>query len=349
MIGLLVNPNSRKNRHRPSRVRRYEKILGRHGCVVETPSVDSIVPALRRFAAEGRRYWVADGGDGALHWMINEAVQLFGLARAAEMAVYVPTGNGTIDFVARVIGLRGTPQEVLARLVAAVREGRPVRTVPVAPVSCTGEQVVYGDEVTPWRRVGFGCAFAGYGANFFGPLYRGNKEYGAPRIVKLLAAAVGAGVVRSALPGPLERFKPDAVARAERDFLRPLHAEVRVDGLPLRGADGRVLRTHTVLHAGAVPVNLANVLRVFPQAGGGKMHVHAGDVTVAEMMRALPLVAAGRSVNDVIRDAYDGVAAELDVVCEPGDEMSPVLDGEVFYRVTSLHASMGPEFQFGVP
>jgi diacylglycerol kinase family enzyme len=349
MIGLLVNPNSRKNRHRPSRVRRYEKILGRHGCVVETPSVDSIVPALRRFAAEGRRYWVADGGDGALHWMINEAVRHFGLQRAAEMAVYVPTGNGTIDFVARVIGLRGTPQEVLARLVTAVREGREVTAMAVPPVSCTGQQVVYGDEVAPWRRVGFGCAFAGYGANFFGPLYRGNKEYGAPRIVKLLGAAIGAGVVRAAMPGVLERLKPESVTQAERDFLRPLHAEVRVDGAPLRGEDGRPLRLHTMLHAASVPVNLANVLRVFPDAGGGRMHIHAGDVTVAEVIRALPHVMAGRSVNHLLRDAYDGVATELEITCDAGDEMSPVLDGEVFYRVTSLRAAVGPAFQLGVP
>jgi hypothetical protein len=349
MIGLLVNPNARKNRHRPSRVKRYEKILGRHGCVVETPSVDSIVPALQRFAAEGRRYWVADGGDGALHWMINEAIQLFGLPRAAEMAVYVPTGNGTIDFVARVIGLRGTPMEVLARLVVAVREGRPVQTVSVAPIACTGTQVVYGDEVVPWRRVGFGCAFAGYGANFFEPLYRGNKEYGAPRIVKLLAAAVGAGISRSLLPAPFDRIKPEALLRAEREFLRPLRAEVRVDGRLLCDAEGRVLRSHTVLHAGAVPVNLANVLRVFPRAGGGQMHVHAGYVSVGEMLRVLPWVAAGRSVDHLLRDAYDGVARALDVRCDPGEEMAPVLDGEVFYRVTSLHAVMGVPLAFGVP
>lgn len=349
MIGLLINPNSRKNRHQPSRVKRYEKILGRFGTVVETPSVDSIVPALRRFAAEGRRYWVADGGDGAIHWMINEAVQLFGLARAAELAVYVPTGNGTIDFLARVVGLRGSPAEALARLAAAVREGRPVRTEAIAPIACTGEQMVYGDERAPWRRLGFGCAFAGYGANFFGPLYRGNKEYGAPRIVKLLGAAVGAGVARTLLPGPLARLQPAGFARAAEEFLRPLRAEVRVDGRALCGADGAVVRAHTVLHAGAVPVNLADVLRVFPQAGGGKMHVHAGDVSVGEMIRALPGIAAGRSVDHLLRDAYDGVASSLEVDCAPGEEMSPVLDGEVFYRVTALRAALGPAFQIGVP
>ncbi len=349
MIGLIVNPNSRKNRHKPSRVRRFEKILGRHGTVVETPSVDSIVPALRRFADEGRRYWVADGGDGALHWMINEAIRYFGPQRAATLATYVPTGGGTIDFVAKAIGLEGTPQEVVARLAAAVSESREVPTVDVPAVEFHGRQTEYGDEQGEWRRVGFGCALAGFGANFFGPLYRGNKEYGGPRIAKLFAAALGAGVTQTVMRGPLAGLKPDFVSRAEHEFLRPLRAEVRVDGEVMRGADGAPLREHTVLHVAAVPVNLAGILRVFPSAGEGRMHVHAGHVGVGEMFRAMPGLMAGRSVQSALSQALDGPARTLDVRCEPGEEINPVLDGEVFYRITELHASLGRPFSLAVP
>lgn len=349
MIGLLVNPNSRKNRHRPSRVRRFEKLLGRHGCVVETPSVDSIVPALKRFAEEGRRYWVADGGDGALHWMMNEAIRYFGAQRATELAVYVPTGGGTIDFVAKAIGLEGSPQEVITRLATAVAEGREPAILQVPAVACEGRQVLYGDEVTEWRRIGFGAALAGYGANFFGPLYRGNKEYGGPRIAKLLALAFGAGAARAALRGPLARLKPASVADVEREFLRPLRAEVRIDGTVLRGDDGLPVRAHTVLHAGSVPVNLAGIFRVFPQAGDGRMHVHAGAVSVAEAARILPGLMTGRSVDHLLRDAFDGPAARLDVVCERGEEMTPVLDGEVFHRVVELHATVESRFKMAVP
>lgn len=349
MIGLIVNPNSRKNRHKPSRVRRIEKVLGRHGCVIETPSVDSIVPALKRFADEGRRYWVADGGDGALHWMINEAIRYFGAQRAASIAVYVPTGGGTIDFVAKAIGMEGSPQEIVARLAAAVAEGRTPTLVEVPVVSFVGSQTMYGDEAVPWRRVGFGCALAGFGANFFGPLYRGNKEYGGPRIAKLLAAAFGAGFGQVAMRGPLAALKPGFLTRAEHEYLRPLRAEVKVDGTVLRGEDGRAVREHTLLHAGAVPVNLANIFRLFPRAGNGQMHVHAGHISVAEAARALPGLVTGRSVHHLLRDAMDGPATTLDVVCEPGEELTPVLDGEVFHRITELHATVGPRFTMALP
>lgn len=349
MIGLIVNPNSRKNRHKPSRVRRFEKALGRHGTVIETPSVDSIVPALERFAREGRRYWVADGGDGALHWMINEAIRYFGPQRAASLAVYVPTNGGTIDFVAKAIGLEGSAQEIVARLATAVAEGRTPPLVEVPVVSFQGKQTVYGDEAVPWRRVGFGCALAGFGANFFGPLYRGNKEYGGPRIAKLLAAAFGAGLAQTTMRGVLAPFKPAFITRAEHEFLRPLRGEVKVDGTVLRGDDGRPVREHTVLHAGAVPVNLAGIFRVFPRAGDGKMHVHAGYISVGEAARVLPGLMTGRSVHHLLRDALDGPATTLDVVCDPGEELTPVLDGEVFHRITELHASVGPHFSMALP
>ena len=45
----------------------------------------------------------------------------------------------------------------------------------------------------------------------------------------------------------------------------------------------------------------------------------------------------------------DGPATTLDVVCEPGEELTPVLDGEVFHRITELHATVGPRFTMALP
>ena len=184
MIGLIINPNSRKNRHRRGRVARFEKVLGKRGRVIETPSVDAIIPALKTFAAEGRRYWIADGGDGALHWMINEAVRFFGAARAAEAAVYMPTGGGSVDFVAKHLAFDLDPHALVTRLVEHVSTGREVPTRDVPSLWLRGRQVQWGDEFADFRRIGFGTALAGYGANFFGPLYDGGKEYGAALIAK---------------------------------------------------------------------------------------------------------------------------------------------------------------------
>lgn len=349
MIGLIINPNSRKNRNRRGRVARFEKVLGKRGRVIETPSVDAIIPALKTFAAEGRRYWIADGGDGALHWMINEAVRFFGAARAAEAAIYMPTGGGSVDFVAKYLKLEGDPLALVGRLAEQVAEGRAPATRDVPSLLLQGRQVVYGDEPTEFRRYGFGNALAGYGANFYGPLYRGEGKHGPAQIARHIASAFGAAALRSAFSGPLAAIKPPALRRAEDDYLRPLRAEVRIDDAVLRGDDGRPIHAHTALNCASLPLNLADIMRVFPKAEAGQMHVHAGDVSATEMARAFPGLMTGRSVNHLLANAYDGPATSMEVRCLDGDEMTPVIDGELFYRITSLRITMGPMFRMVSP
>lgn len=352
MIGVIINPNSRKNRKRRGRAARIEKILGRTGRVIETPSVDAIVPALRRFADEGRRYWVADGGDGALHWLINEAVRYFGPERARDLAVYVPTGGGSVDFVAKYLHISGTPESVIARLAKAIDDNRPIRTVTVPSLLLHGDQIAFGEEHTDFRRIGFGNALGGYGSNFYGPLYAntaGTKDHGPVRIARLMATAFGTAALGAAFRGPLEIVKPSALTRAQYDYLRPLRAEIKIDGVTLRGEDGLTVRAHTALNCSSLPLNLANILRVFPQARDGHLHVHAGNVTAVEMAKVFPGLMSGRSVNHLLPNAYDGPARTLDIECEPGEEMNPVIDGELHYRLRSLHVSLGPVFNMAAP
>lgn len=349
MIGVIVNPNSRKNKRRRGRVARFQKILGRHGRVIETPSVDAIIPALKSFADEGRRLWVADGGDGALHWVVNEAVRYFGAARATELATYMPTGGGSVDFVAKHLGFALDPHALVTRLVEHVSAGRTVPTRAVPSLWLRGLQVQWGNESVDFRRLGFGTALAGYGANFFGPLYEGGKEYGAARIAKLLGTAFGIAALSSVFRGPLHVVKPEALREAEHAFLRPLRAALLVDNEPLRAKDGTPVREHTVVHCASLPLNLAGILRVFPKAGHGRMHVHAGHVSPAEMARIFPGLASGKVIDHLLPRAYDGPARTFDVICEPDQEMTPVIDGELFHRITELHVEAGPVFEMAVP
>ena len=75
-IGVITNPNSRKNRNRPDRADRLRRIVGDLGEVHATSSVESIKPVLREFLRKRARYWVADGGDGALHWMVRMGMEV---------------------------------------------------------------------------------------------------------------------------------------------------------------------------------------------------------------------------------------------------------------------------------
>src|SRR5688500_16649128 len=70
-IGVITNPRSRKNRGRPNRAAELQRIVGDVGEVHATTAVADIKPILRDFLRRRAQYWVADGGDGALHWMVR--------------------------------------------------------------------------------------------------------------------------------------------------------------------------------------------------------------------------------------------------------------------------------------
>jgi hypothetical protein len=349
MIGVVINPFSRRNRGKVGLKRKLERLLGEHGRVVETHSTDAIIPALRQFADEGRRYWVADGGDGALHWMINGAARYFGPQRATEIARYLPTGGGSVDFVAQGLGLSRDPEAVLTSLVATLSKGGEPKHLPLRTMECTGTQILYGDSRESFRRYAFATAFAGYGANFFGPLHEGSGIKSPARIAGLMALGFGAAAGRALLKGPLEALKPRVLAKAEHDFLHPLFADVTIDGEPHRDRNGKPLHEYTVLQCTTVPLSIAGILRVFPLANNERLHVQAGLVDGIEAARAWPNLMTGKSVQHLLPDAYDGPARTLSVRCHPGNEMNPVLDGEVFFRLESLTATLGPVFEMAVP
>ena len=108
-IGVITNPNSRKNRNRPDRAERLQRIVGEMGEVHKTESVESIKPVLREFLRKRARYWVADGGDGALHWMLRLGMEVLQedefAGQSVTLPVALPTKGGTIDFVANNVGI----------------------------------------------------------------------------------------------------------------------------------------------------------------------------------------------------------------------------------------------------
>src|SRR5215212_1951116 len=119
-IGVITNPNSRKNRNRPDRAERLQRIVGNIGEVHQTASIESIKPVLRDFLRKRARYWVADGGDGALHWMLRMGMEVLQEDEFAEswvtLPVTLPTKGGTIDFVANNVGIEGDAEGILATL-----------------------------------------------------------------------------------------------------------------------------------------------------------------------------------------------------------------------------------------
>lgn len=339
-IGVVTNPNARKNRFRPNRREALQDIVGGLGRVAETRSVAEIRDVVDEFMDAGVRYWVSDGGDGSLHWLVNQVHDAM-TPRTTETAfesgellvpTFVPTNGGTIDFVAKKAGIRGRAEGILAALVRAHREHTPPRTsvIPSMTIRLTTRQ---GDRTEIVERIGFATAVAGVPRNFMESYYREDRVPGPKTIVKLLGKTV-LGVAGS-LPSLSGLPIPKAYLAYPSMMVHPLQADVEVDGKPLP------YTRFTSIQAGAININLGGVIKVFDRARPGRFHLQALDASARVILRNLPNLFTGRRLR--VRHCHDAPVAHARIAAASGEVFAPYIDGEPFRDVTAVEILAGPE------
>ena len=325
-LGVVLNPLASKNRASiGDRCARLRHIVGPWGEVHESRSLDDlgeIVAALLPRAS----HLVSDGGDGALHCLINEVHNQ--VADPEHWPAFVPSRAGTIDFVARKARVRGRADSILRALADAAMSDQPPPELHLDTLRIDGRSI----DGASFQRIGFALAAGGIGCRFFDRYYEApNPSRGT--IIKVIARTIGGLVASAVRPGR---------ARGP-DLFRPTRAKVVIDGEEV------TTRTHNALHAGAFDVNLGGVLRVFPQAREpGVLQFQAGEISPAKIIAHLPALVAGGGVRgDRLRDT---VGRKMTITIENGDEpLSPIIDGERFAGLDQLVVNVGPRVRIARP
>jgi diacylglycerol kinase family enzyme len=335
-IGVITNPNSKKNRHRHGRVAELERIVGTHGIVSETRSTDELRPILRTFLRNGVEYWVADGGDGTLHWLLNEGHALLSEAefagRRGVLPVTVPTNGGTIDFVAKKAGIKGDATTILGDLACLAERDTPPAEVEVDTLCIRMTRVSESGSMETLDRIGFAVAAGGIGQRFF------SHYYAAPNpSAGTIAKVFGLGVASVPfLYTPLGRIPggPAALRRFGELLYRPTPARVIIDGEPL------TWEAHTCIHVGSIDINLGGVVRFFPRAAEpGQLHFMVGSPTTGEIIRNIPRMVLGK--NMVASELWDGCGRTMEVEATTEELLCPVIDGEFYPRIRSISFALG--------
>jgi hypothetical protein len=333
-IGVITNPHSRKNRGRPDRVGVLQQIVGDLGQVRQTAGPESIKPVLREFLRRRARFWVSDGGDGALHWMLRMGLEVLEEDEFAgrSLPLALPTNGGTIDFVAHNVGIRGNAESILQTLGRALRSGRRIEEVEVDSMLVEGLQATgTGDQ--PFRTLGFASAAGGVGQRFFSKYYEARDP--SPRtIVEVVAKTVASlPVTRTPLrhlPGVPAEFKSYA-----ETLFRPTRCRVVLDGVPQQGTEW------TGIHVASMSINLGNVLRFF--GGGdvdGQLHVIAGAPSPLQVIRNLPRMHRGQAM--VGPQVVDRPCQELSMQALGPELLAPVIDGECYHDLRRVSFRLGP-------
>ncbi len=335
-IGVITNPNSRKNRGQPQRAARLQSIVGELGAVYETSDVESIKPVLREFLRRRARYWVADGGDGALHWMIRTGMEILEEDEFAggdyHLPLTMPTNGGTIDFVAGNVGIKGNAELLLSSLRDSLESGTRIEEVEVDSMRIEGTEVT-SDGDREFRTYGFACAAAGIGQRFFAKYYE-DQDPNPKTIVKVVANTVASMPVALSplrvLPGLPRNLRSYAA-----DMFRPAHARVSVDGMVL--PETRLAGVHIA----SMSINLGNVLRFFPKADtDGQLNALIGTLSPLAIVMNLPRMWRGQNLQG--RKVIDRECREMTIEALGDELLAPVIDGEYYPSVGKLRFTVGP-------
>jgi diacylglycerol kinase family enzyme len=333
-IGVITNPNSRKNRNRPERVERLQRIVGQMGEVHQTESIDSIKPVLREFLRKRARYWVADGGDGALHWLLRMGMEVLQEDEFAEssvtMPLTLPTKGGTIDFVANNVGIQGDAEGILATLRRHLEHGARIEETEVDSMVIDGIQVKDGQEV-PFRTYGFASAAGGVGQRFYSKYYA-DADPNPRTIVKVVANTVMSAPIALS---PLSKLPFGQWRTYAKEMFAPTPCKITLDGMVLPGTE------FTGVHVASMSINLGNVLRFFGKADQpGVMNALVGTPSAWGIIRNLPRMIAGEEM--VGRDVLDRPCREMKLVASGSELLEPIIDGEYYRNVKEITFRVGP-------
>lgn len=332
-IGVITNPNSRQNKKQRDRATKLQSIVGGYGAVHETPSPNAIKLVVRQFLRDEVNIWVADGGDGTLHWMLRTALDVLDEPEFAfknkRLPLVMPTNDGSVNVVARNVGIRSSAPQLLCKLCRQFDIGKAPETVAVDSMLIGGVQLREGRE-EDFRTIGFAVAVGGIGQRFCRKYYEA-PDPGPAEIVRVIARAVSS---YSMSHSPLcKLLNEDFLSYA--NIFRQTNARVIVDGNLFPRTD------MTGIHVASISIDLGGVLRFFRYADvPGQLHAIYGAPHPIAIIRNLPRMCLGKQI--ICDSLIDGPCHSMSVEAIGGELLAPVIDGEFYENVKRVWLKIGP-------
>lgn len=309
-IGVVVNPHAKGNRGLESgaRERRMAKILAADGVVRVTPTLAAVDEVAQEFAARGVDILAICGGDGSDHCTLTAFNRIYG---ERPLPLLLPLRAGTINYIAdATAGRRGTPEQVLARVVRDYRRGHTHVTTERDVLRVTSGDV---------RELGFLLSF-GTTVNFLRAYYALDKQGPWPA-TKLLWRMMASAVFGTHI---------------SRAVFQAIEADIDCDDdvLPFRLFTFFFAGTVDQIALGFKPTYLALRKRGF-------FHVVGGPIPARRLVRRAVRIHRGFPTGEP--ELYDSVGQKLSIrfarptaIMLDGDILDPVdhCEIDVPFRVT---------------
>lgn len=125
-IGIISNPHSKLNRKNPQRHGYLTYIAGQEGHVAVTKSLTELEQVAKDFKQAGVKMIAINGGDGTISHTITALIHAWAGEPLPHIALL---RGGTINVLAENLGIKGSPEEILYRLIESHYSSQVKKTV----------------------------------------------------------------------------------------------------------------------------------------------------------------------------------------------------------------------------
>ncbi len=310
-IGIVNNPRSRRNRHKPGLAERLRARVDGQGMVLDASTPEELRDAVQRFRAAEIDLLGVNGGDGTGHQVLTAFAEAYGDRPLPRLLLL---RGGAMNTVAHGHGISGNPEAILKAVLEARRRGIQLRTVErdLLRVEADGGPARYG------FIFGTGVVVS------FLEAWDRSTDPSPLRAAGLILRGIGSAV----------RGGPFAVSLMRRERLR-----VETDGEEWPD------QSYLALLAGTTP-DIGFGFRAFHRCDEQPGFFHAVGVTctLGPLAMTLPRLRRGRPWRR--RHALDEVARELVL---SADRPRYTVDGDLYGARERVRVTTGPGIEIVVP
>lgn len=316
-VAVISNPRSGANRRRPQLVQKLAFVLGDRGELVQPPDLDHLEDTIRQLREREIEVICINGGDGSLQKVHSALVRVYGdgaegdALRAVKLPKIAILKSGTVNTIARNVGLKTRAPEMLGRVVAMAHGGAPLRTVERTLMVVNGTHAGFI----------FGIGVLG---RFMEAYYEGGTT-GAAKALRVLSR-----YTVSTLLG----------TRAARELFREEPWRITVDGLPVDAPAFAAVSCGTVKDIG-LGFHLWRRALDDPE----RMHAIAFSGGPLGAVLALPAIYTSRPID---RPEFNESLPKR-MVIEHQAPLPIMMDGDFIPGESRLVVETGPRVRFLVP
>jgi len=273
-IGLVHNPNAKKNKNQPELMEKYARILGDFGMVRVTQKTDEITEVAREFLDREIDILMINGGDGTCHLTLTKFIEVYA---ERELPFIVHMRCGTMNTIAHALDtIKGTPENIVSTVADKYRRNEPFALIERNIIKANN-----------WYGFIIG---SGLVANFIEAYYEG-EERGPIKAIKVTLKGISSAIVRT---------------NYAQKLVEPVQAKIWI-------ADRKLFSTrYTVILASSInEIGLGFKPTYLGGERDGFFHFVCGNVPGLEIVKNLPRLRLGRPIKT--RELYDEVCNEVTI------------------------------------